>query len=347
MSSNSVYHHLIPQTYMKSWCFNSKTIWAYNKQTAEWKDCNIEKICGINYYHSIRVKNLYVTPESLNKIFGILKPYRIFLGDNLLDTPKKMHKEYSQFDNWKIVYPNGVIISKKKKNDIKTKIEQAKFNEIEEQWNIQFENGWTKLIKEIQDNLLRIRRKEPIQLTTHAFSELIRYFVMFEWRGFSGSSNFSDAFAYIDSILPFSSAEIPEEDRILDGCNNVLEEMKHNLLIKQFNLFQSQKGVIQTYQENLEKNFTIAFLISPDNYNFITSDSPCFKFKNKDGAIEPFFVALPNLAIVLTKKDPDSPQRYYILELSQLEVDEYNKAIYNNAVNLILNNKTFDVNLLE
>lgn len=343
MSSNAIYHHLIPQTYMKPWCFNSKTIWSYNKIENEWKARNIEKICGVNYYHSIRATSLYVTPDALDNIFGFLRPYHISLNNIPLDTPEKMHKQYHCFDNWLIKYPNGITISEKQKNVIKTKIDQSKFNEIEEQWSIQFENGWEKLIKEIEQVLIRIQNGEAIHLTTHAFSELVKYFVMFEWRGFSGSSDFSDAFDYIDSLFPFSSAEIPEEERTISCCQNVLEEMKHNLLIKEFNLFQAKRGIMQIYQETLEKNCTITFLLAPSNCNFITSDSPCFKFKNKDGAIEPFFVTLPNLAIVLAKKDPEMPRSYYIHKLSEAEVDEYNKEIFNNTVKLVLNNNTFDV----
>ena len=60
----------------------------------------------------------------------------------------------------------------------------------------------------------------------------------------------------------------------------------------------------------------------------------------------PFFVALPQLAIILPKKDSESPNEYCINELSLDEMKYYNKQILVNSKNLILNNSQMDINEL-
>ena len=346
MSDEAVYHHLIPQTYMKPWCFNAKTVLVYDKQNESWNERNIEKICGINYYHSIRANSVYVTPAALEKIFGFLSIYDVSYNGVALTTLEAMHHNYQYYDDWDIRYPNGAFVSKKQRNVLKTKIQQAKFNDIEEQWSKKFENGWEKLIREIESALLAIKRKLPLKLTKHTFSELLRYYVMFEWRGFGGNLEYEDAFKRIDEIFPFSSLEIPEEERALSFHTNALEEMKHNLLVKYFNLFQDGKGIIQTYKQQLEDNCTAVFLIAPKGYNFLSSDNPCFRFKNENGETVPFFVARPQLAIVFPKKNSESPNEYCINVLSLDEMKNYNQQIFINAKNLVLNNCQIDINEL-
>lgn len=343
MASDAIYHHLIPQTYMKPWCFSGKTVWTYNKLSSTWEDRNIENICGINYYHSIRANSLYTTKEALTEIWGFLDSYHISLDGVPLDTPEKLHCAYQEFDNWEILYPKGAKVNKAHRNTIKSQIQQAKYNAIEEQWSTQFENGWSKIIAEINQALIDIHAKKPVALTTHAASELMRYLVMFDWRGFSGNKQFNDAFQWLDGILPFSSTTIPEEERGLSMCDNVLEELKHNLLVKQFDLFQDKQGILYTHQKAWEDHCTFMFLLAPQGCQFITSDNPCFTFTDKGGCVEPFFVALPQLALIVVKKNPEAPYSYTVRELTESEVAEYNTQIFNHAETLVLNNAQFDI----
>ena len=343
MASEAIYHHLIPQTYMKPWCFSGQTLWAYNKAKNEWKERNIENICGINYFHSIRANSLYVTSVALAEIWGFLDAYHISLDGVPLDTHEKLHTAYPSFDNWEILYPSGSRVNKAQRNVIKETIKQAKYNEIEEQWSIQFENGWANLIAEISQAIADIRGKKPVMLTSRASSELMKYLVMFDWRSFSGNKQFNDAFQWIDSIFPFSSSVVPKQERVLATYDNALENMKHELLVKEFDDFQSGRGVMFTQLKAWEKHCTIMFLLPPKGSNFITSDNPCFTFVDKNGCKEPFFVALPQLAIVLIQKDPHVPNSYFIRELTESELVEYNTQVFNFADNLVLNNTQFDV----
>lgn len=343
MSDEAVYHHLIPQTYMKPWCFSGKTVLVYDKQNESWDERNIENICGINYYHSIRANSLYVTSDALEKIFGFLSIYNISYNGVSLNTLEAMHHNYQYYDEWEIRYPKGALVPQKQRNVFKTRIQQAKFNDIEEQWSIKFENGWETLIREIESALLAIKIRLPFKLTRHAFSELIRYYVMFEWRGFGGNLEYANAFNQIDEIFSLSSVEFSEEARVLSFYTNALEEMKHNLLVKYFDLFQDGKGIMQTYKQILEDNCTAVFLIAPQGSNFLSSDNPCFRFKNEKDEMVPFFVALPQLAIILPKKDRESPNEYCINELSLEDMKYYNKQILTNSKNLVLNNCQIDI----
>lgn len=343
MASDAIYHHLIPQTYMKPWCFSEKTVWVYDKSSQEWQERNIEKICGIKYYHSIRAGSIYTTPKALNEIWGFLMPYHISLNGTPLDTLEKLNEKYLSFDSWEICYPKGARVNRADRNRIKSTIEQAKFNDIEEQWSIQFESGWADLIADINQALIDIRGKKPIALTEKAALALMRYFVMFNWRGFGGNEQFNEVLRAIDGIIELSSVSIPETERQLSSCGTALDEMRHNLLIKQFDEFQVGKGLLFKYQEFLQKNCTFVFHLAPKGCNFITSDNPCFSFTRADGLIEPFLVALPQLAFSLVKKDPNSPYSYTIRELSEGELHEYNAQIFNHAVNLTLNNCQIDI----
>lgn len=345
MSDEAVYHHLIPQTYMKPWCLSGKTVFAYNKQRGSWDEHNIENICGINYYHSIRADSSYVTSDALEKIFGFLSLYKISYKGTMLDTLDAMHHNYQHYDEWEIRYPKGALVSQKRKNAFKTQIQQAKFNDIEERWSKEFENGWGALIREIE-SVVCSKNGFPFKLTMHTFSELLRFYVMFEWRGFNGNLEYANAFNQIDEIFPFLSVEIPEEERPLSFYTNVLEEMKHNLLIKYFYSFQDGKGMIQKYKRVLENNCTAEFLMAPQGSNFLSSDSPCFKFKNDKDETIPFFVALPQLAIIFPKRDSKAPITCYVKELSLAEMKYYNKLIFTNSKNLVLNNCKIDINEL-
>ena len=327
---------------MKPWCFSGNTIWTFNKETNEWKDRNIEKICGINYFHSIRANSMYVTTEALSEIWGFIDSYHVSLDGTTLDTHEKRHRAFQSFDNWEILNPDGTPTKKSKRNDIKNQIQNARYNSIEEQWSVQFENGWARIISEINQAVIDIQNGKPIMLTSHAASQLMKYLVMFDWRGFSGNSELQSALEWIDSILPFSEVDIPKEERVLPSCDNILEDFKHNILIKQFDKFQAGQGVMYTQQKAWEEHCTFMFLLPPHGYSFISSDNPCFTFVDKNGCKEPFFVALPQLALILTRKNPDAPNAYFIRKLTEIEIAEYNLQIFNHASTLVLNSSQFD-----
>lgn len=273
--------------------------------------------------------------------------YHISYNGTQLDTKEKLNTNYWDFDNWEIYYPKGAIVNRAHRNEIKAKVQQTKVNDIEKQWSVLFENGWNNVRDTINHALIDIHNKKSVALTTYASSELMKYFVMFDWRRIAGNDLFNDAFERLDNILALSSIEIPEEERIHSTHTTAKDKFRHEILKSTFEKFQNNCGVMYTQWEEYKKRFTFLFWLAPQNQNFITSDNPCFYFKNKDGEVEPFFVIHPNLAMSLAKKDENAPNSYKIKELSETELQEYNSVIFEYADNLVLNKVSFDVKQFE
>lgn len=346
------YHHLIPQTYMKPWCFTGESIWAYDKTSYTCEVRNIENICGINYFHSIRAGSLYTNDRYLSAIWGSLSNYHISLNGELLDSAEKMNRNYLDFDRWEILYPNNVKVSKRNRNCIKAKIEQIKINDIEKEWSIQFENGWEQMARNLYQVLVDIRENKPICLTTETAAMLMHYIVMFDWRGYCSNDQFNEVLRFVDNIFPFSELEIPEEDRTHPLDRTALDEMRHNLLVKIFDEFLNDKGVMYKQQQIYEEKLSFVFLLAAKGQHFITSDNPCFTFMNRDHYKEPFFVILPQLAVSLVLKDPNEPYCYKIYELTDNDMDEYNSQIFSYAERLVLSSEkispsAYNMNKLE
>lgn len=342
--NEAVYHHLIPQTYMKPWCFNAKSIWVYDKTAQISEVRNIENICGINYFHSIRAGSLHASEKSLSKIWGFLLDYHISLNGETLSSAEMLNRHYNDFDEWEILYPKGAKVNKADRNSIKQRIQQTKDNDIEEQWSFQFENAWAALSETLYTVLSDIKLKKPVSLTTKAASDLMRYVIMFDWRGFKGNEQLNEALSAIDAIFPtpLSSIGIPMEDRTHPMYKTAMDEIRHNYLIHAFEQFLENDGVMYEHQRLHEENLTFLFLFAADGTSFLTSDNPSFTFLNKAGYREQFLAVLPKLAISLAKKDPDNPYSYKIIELSKDETDEYNYQIFAYAERVVLDTNEID-----
>jgi len=331
-SDDAIYHHLIPQTYMKPWCFSGNSIWVYDKSSQKSKPHNIENICGINYFHSIRAGSLYASQDSLNKIWSFLLPYHISINGKALDTTGDMNRHYSEFDHWEIKYPNGAKVNKKNRNIIKQRIKQSKVNDIEEQWNVQFENDWRETSQLLYEKIQKIQEGEPIFLTAHDSSTIMKYIIMFDWRGAIGNEQLNELLEFIDNqIFSFSEIDIPQNDRTYQSDKTALDEIRHAYLLKTYDEFLSGSGTMQKALESYEENLTFIFMLTSSGDKFITSNNPSFMFKNAEGYNEHVFVALPSLLISLAKKDKEHPHAYKIAYLETEQVKQYNQVIFENA----------------
>lgn len=337
-SNEAVYHHLIPKTYMKPWCFSGDSVWTYDKNNPKSEHRNINNICGIKYYYSIKAGSLYSNQDALDKIWGFLLPYQISLNGKILKTTKEMNENFNQFDYWEIENTNGININKRERNIIKQKINQSKDNYIEEQWNIQFENDWEDVSKVLYEKIKLIKADRSILLTNKDAFTIMKYIVMFDWRSVVGNKQVEDALSLIEDILNFSKINIPQEDRIYSSDKTVLDEIRHAYLLKSFYEFLSGFGPMQLTLESYEENLTYIFMLTSGEDKLITSDNPSFMFKNVDGFNEHVFVALPNLLISLAKKDKEQLDAYKVAYLSSEEVKKYNQIIFENAT-MILSNK--------
>lgn len=338
-NKESVYHHQIPKTYMKAWCFSNNSIWCYDKETKIKKVRNIEKIIGKRYFHSIRAGSLYTNEEALKKIFKALEGFKIsFEGEELL-TLDDLNSKFFEFENWTISYPNGNRVANNAKNQIKQRILSTTANSIEEQWSKQMENEWNNVITIISNKLDQIKKHLNV-LTVEEAETIMRYFIMFQWRGTEGSQVIDDAISLVcNEILCLSNDEIPENERAYSYDSDITKEIKHAFLLKAYDEFFQQKGVMYDALKQYLNKLTFIFLLAP-NDSLISSDKPCFTFINKTKAREPIFVAAPNLIISLALKDPNNLLSYKIHNLSNEEIEYYNQKIYENG-NLILSSNEY------
>lgn len=338
--NNAVKHHRVPKTYMKTWCFSRNSVWTYDKFKRKSEIRNIEKLFRTNYYHSIRAGFLYHTEDSLEKIFGFLKAYRIVYEEKELFSLEELNNHYCDFKKWEIYYPNGEKVNSKDKNVIKKQLESTKVNTIEEQWNIQLENDWPKIVEVLQGILYKLENGDSSYLTNIDADTILKYFVMFNWRGMVGNSSLNEVCHWIfHDVFEDSYIEIPENDRINSYDSCVADEMKHAFLLKAYDDFLNGKGVMyNTYQQYKEK-FSFIFLLTK-NKTFNTSDNPCFDFISNEGYRVPFFVVSPTIAIELARKDPIEPLMYKVQNLEDDEVNKYNEIIFENG-NVILSCSPF------
>ncbi len=327
----SSHHHRMPRTYMKPWCFLSDSIWTYDKATGISERRNIYKICWESYYYSIRAGSIYTNDDALNKTYGLLSAHRIEFDGTVLSTPKDLNDHFLDFDKWDIFYPNGKRANKRDRNIIEQRLLSSSVNTIEERWSSRFENDWALFSDTIFQNLGSVLRKGRTVLTDYEAKNLMKYFVMFEWRGMIGNEMVNDVLQYSGTILKCSDVEIPRKERTYPNGRYEADEIKHAFLLKVFGEFLSDDGAMyEVYKLYCEK-LSFVFLIS-DNENFVTSDNLCFTFINREGYKELVFIARPNFAISLAKKDPSEPHAYKIHTLRTEDVVYFNKIISKMAI---------------
>lgn len=331
MGTVAKYHHKIPQTYLKPWCHNTQSIWVY--QDGKKQERNIEKVFGENYYHAIKAGSLYTNSRALKYIFGFLWKYIIMYDGKIIWGKEKLNQKFYDFDNWDIRTWMGRTLTRKEKNEIKAKLSQTVYNKIEEEWCRQYENDWAKLILEIDDVLKRFQSGESITLTTNARETILKYFVMFDWRGEHGNQDVNSLFDKLFEGIP--EIKIPRTERVYAGDETLVNEQKHALYIRMFDQFLHGTGAM--YEEYLaySKRCTLLFWVAPKG-TFITSNNPCYRFTNELGQVMPTFIALPSLAMTIVRKDDDEPNGYRVVSLNNRQVDYFNWQTMSQSSRIIL-----------
>lgn len=338
------YHHRIPQTYMKEWCNSGNTVWYYDKSIQRSEQRNISKIMGINFFHSIKAGSIFTTPEALNKIFAPINGYKVYEIDSMgvkRELSKElMNRKFSDYDNWIIKDTNGLDITPKKRRIIYSEIKQISDNSIEEMWSQVCENSWKDMILMIEKNVNNIHEKKQGVLTDGDFRNIVKYFVILQWRSYKCYPIVREEFDRIADVLP-NVMEMEIEESIHREDKTVRDELWHNFLLSQYYKYFNGEGAMFTQLESFFANLTPLFQIDKKE-RLITSDNPCFTFRNKDGYIEPVFVALPGLLISLAKKNPDAIGEYRIYEMNSTDVEYYNRVIFENG-DRIISKKELDI----
>lgn len=328
------YHHKIPKTYMKSWCFSGDSVWVYEKQSKKSKVRNISSIMGENFFYSLKAGSIFTTSKALDIIFDSLSGLTIYDVQNdgkliLLENKEEYNAHFYNFSNWLIQDKSGKNITKKQRNIIFTNISQACDNSIEECWSQKYESRWANYIFEIYHRVLDIKNQELVTLTDEDAHMIMDYFIMFQWRGGQGFDLVKKTF---DKIMEYFIDVKDEKTKESYNRNvkTVSDELWHNLQLETYNKYFNNEGFMKLQREMYFQDLTFLFLVDVKE-RLITSDNPCFTFINHNGYQEPILVALPGLIISLAKKDNNSPDAYKILMMGDDDVKYYNRIIYDNA----------------
>lgn len=111
--ASSSNHHLIPRVYLRSWICSGDTIYAIDKNTKKVTPHNVERICSINDYHSIKAGMPCSKIDDLKYIFEILQDYVVVYNERNISKYEDYNKYYYDFNNWNILKKDGKLASKK------------------------------------------------------------------------------------------------------------------------------------------------------------------------------------------------------------------------------------------
>jgi hypothetical protein len=338
---NAKYHHLIPQTYLRSWCYSGESVYSMNKSNlSEVTIKNISNNFGQNHYHSIRAGMPCCTNEDLLKIFEPLNNFKIFLDEKELSSLVEYNNNYFRFDEWELYYPNNRRVSRAAKNTIRSRIEANKILDIEELWSIKYESGWNFLLQMIQQ---RIDDATGTNMDEFYKGKLMKFIVSLNWRSFTSNQQLGETFEFINSLIDLRSIEIPKEDRNIATDETAYDEMKHNFLLKQFADFLSDKGIVYETAKGYIRHLGIRFLVSNGGLEFITSDNPSFTYLTDDG-MHHIMPVNPRILISIGKISVNK-DKYYIEYLSDNEVRKMNSLIAENSEEFIISHTaTVEVN---
>ena len=336
----SKYHHKVPQTYLKSWCFSGDSIHTYDKSLSKIEDRNIANIFGENYFYSIYAGSLFATNESLEKIFGFLKNFSISIEGKALASLRELNEKFEEYDNWEIYYPNGKIVPKKARNTIKQQILSTTDDTLEKRWSQEFENDWGRIATNLYSRLVRILSKDPDEcLTYNEFLSLIRYYIMYDWRGEEGNATLNNFMNWLRESVPIFDSESNDYTTIKNfGFNDtIIEEIKHASSLKFYEQLLDNKEGMKKIYDAYAQQLTVIFLLDRDSSLF-TSDNPAFELIDEDGLKKPILAITPKVLMMLARKDPEKPLSYMINRLSPKEVEYYNKQIFNHG-NMIVSKR--------
>lgn len=221
--------HLIPQTYMRPWCYSGDSVWTIDKKDNAYqiRTRNIEKINTVNFHYDIKAGDLYTTAQSLKYIFGFLDDYEIYFEGTKLDH-NTMNRNYYNIERWDILKPDGKPTNKKERNLIKDTLQKARYTFIETEWSKQYENSWSTFILEIERKVVSMKAGGKDQLTSFDMEMLMKYLIMFDWRSKIGNSILDEIFDFFCGVFPeFRITAIPRDDRVHQEDQTIIDEIRN------------------------------------------------------------------------------------------------------------------------
>lgn len=319
------YHHLVPRTYLSSWCFSNNQSVQCDKNLNIVSPINIGNHFGINNEYAIKAGNSLATDEDLQYLFAPLQGINVFYDGNKLVSLNEFNRDYPFSSEWELFYNDGNSVGKTRRNIIKNDIDRLRILEIEQKFNTKYENKWG-ITKSIIEHNVFSTTSQTIPTVYKGF--LFKFLFMLNWRSYVGNDYFNDVINMIDNLLSLSDVDIPEEQRHHINHKNARDEVSHDMLLKLLRDFLNDKGVIYDTAKECIKSFTLTLYRAKDNLEFITSDNPCFSFNPKN-KIQMGSSISPKIFAIISKNC--KKDKYEIKNCSDREVKEINQIIFNYA----------------
>ncbi|PKQ89375.1 hypothetical protein CXK86_20200 [Paenibacillus sp. BGI2013] len=331
MDTEAIYHHLTPQTYMKSWKHGNSSIYVVKKGINDLgEEKNTKRFAGIDDYHTIRAGSLSGNEEDFKSFFEPLKEYVVKLDGNILKDPIDMNLNFYRFNEWSISDLKGNVVSDEVKRSLRSTILSKTRKDIEVNWSQQYENDWNKTHDTIAN---AVSSKDTHLLNAIKRDDLIKFMVSIEWRSkpyHPVLQNALDVALRGDLLgIDFKSIKIPEEERLFPFLETVYDEYAHSYILKLYRQFLNGEGLIMAEVEKFVNESTLVFLRAPANGEFITSDNPVCRFINSEGKIEYIFPLDSHIACAVVRGD--HKKHYVVRDLTKDELVDYNNRLKDNC----------------
>ncbi|HEY8891030.1 MAG TPA: DUF4238 domain-containing protein [Clostridium sp.] len=329
---NPKYHHLIPKTYLKAWCYSNESTYVMDKKTKLIETKNIGNNFGISQFHSIVAGMPICEEDDLVQIFKALSGYEIFYESKQLNNLDEYNRNYLNFANW-IIKKDEIQIVDKKKRTLKTEIGKVKIKDIENLWATKYEDKWKCLLETIEHN---IYKTNSLKVDEFLKGIIMKFVIAFNWRGFYSNELFMATYKTIISNANLDKINIPVGERYKNNLDTVEKEFEHLMVLKKYREFLKDEGLMYDSAKNYIRLMSIKFCISTGNNKFITSDNPSFICVNNEGhQLEHIMPISPNVVMAIGL-DGANDNKYIIERISDKQVSQINKKILDNSIERII-----------
>lgn len=318
-------HHLIPRVYLRSWVKSGENINRVKKDNGEVIGRNLETVCSINNFHSIKAGMPCCKEEELRNIFIGFDQYEVLYNGKKLDAYEELNQYYYDIEKWTIKSKvDGKLISSKQ---IKAEVDRNKVVDIEDNWDIKYEDKWKGKLRIIEERVNRIGDMKEIYVDEFYKGYLVKFSIALCARGFIGDLDIKQSLDIINNIMHLDDIDIPYNERVKAYADNFSKEMDNNIRLDLYRDFLNNKGILYDKAKAYIKNINIQFLVSNAGKSFVTSDNPSFFYKNSNGIHTHIMPITPHILMRFCKLNSDNKGKYNIRRVDDNIVDQYNKAI--------------------